>query len=437
MQVTIEETGALERLMTVQVPADEIESKARERFQHLSRTVRLKGFRPGKVPLNVVKQRYGRQVMDEVTQEVMQNSLRDAIEQESLKVAALPALTPAPLAEQSEQFQFTARLELYPEIGQLELRDITVQRPVAEIGDEDVDEMLKTLQEQRRTWTEPDRGAIEGDRVMANFVATLEDGQKIPADKRQKIATVIGSGVAPADIEAGLNGMKAGENKEFSAGFPEDYGDELLAGKTVTLDLQVEKVQEGQLPLLDDEFASSFGVDGGVEQLRSDVRENLERELAQARSQVLRRRFVNALVGHFSDLELPPSLLRREAELLRQNIGQQVEQAGGDVNQVPSLEDLAAPARQRVLAGYLFGELAERNNIDLDQGRVRSTIERLAATYDQPEQVVEYYYQERQLLQQVQQQVMEEQIVEWALDQISVNDESMAFGQLVKEARNV
>lgn len=436
MQVTIEETGALERLMTVQLPAEQIDSKVRERFQQLSRSVRLKGFRPGKVPLNVVQQRYGRQVRDEVTQEVMQNSLRDALAKESLRVAALPSVTAQPRQDKDEFFQFTAKVELYPEVEDLGLTEMTLQRPQVEISEQDVDDMIRTLQEQRRTWADVERPAAEGDRVLAEYVAILDDGVLVPEEGRQRIATVIGSGISPKEIEDALNGMSAGEEKNIELTFADNYADNRLAGKAAKLALFLTKVQEGAVPEVNDEFAEFFGVEGGVDKLREEVKENLEREREQALSQVLRRRFVDALVTRFEELQLPPTLLRQEAELLRQNVMQQINQAGGDVSRAPAAEDFAPTARRRVMAGYLFGELARRNQLNLDPARVKATVERLASTYDDPQQVVELYYKERQLLQNVQQQVMEEQIVEWAVGQVNVEDQSMAFAQLIREARN-
>lgn len=437
MQVTIEETGALERQMKVQLPAEQIDDKVRQRFQELSRTVRLKGFRPGKVPLNVVKQRYGRQVRDEVTQEIMQNSLRDALAQESLRVAALPSITPAPREDSDPTFEFTATVEVYPEVEDMGLEQIALKRPAVEITEKDVDDMIRTLQEQRRTWNDVERPAAEGDRVFAEYVATLEDGSRVPEEGEQKMATVIGSGVSPKEIESAIEGQSVGADVEVEMTFADDYADERLAGKAAKLALKVTKVQEGDVPEVDDDFAEFFGVEGGVEKLREEVEENLQREREQAMSQVLRRRFVDALVNHFADLQLPPTLLRQEASILRQNAVQQIEQAGGDVNRAPSLEDFATIARRRVMAGYLFGELAQRNEISLDQARVRATVERLASTYDDPQQVVELYYKEQQLLQNVQQQVMEEQIVEWALERVSAEDEAVQFAQLIREARNV
>ncbi|GAB4192693.1 MAG: trigger factor [Wenzhouxiangellaceae bacterium] len=435
MQVTIEETGALERLMKVQVPADQIENKVRQRFQELSRTMRMKGFRRGKVPLSVVQKQYGQQVRDEVTQEVMQNSLRDAIEQESLRVAALPDISPLEDAEDGA-FAFSARVELYPEIEQLDISDLKIKQPQVEITDQDIEDMLKTLQEQRREWHDSEAPAADGERVFAEYSATL-DGEKVPAEGRQRLATVLGSGVIFAELEDALRGMKAGEDKSLELTFPEDYSAiPALAGQTAPVELHLTKVQGGELPEVNDEFAAAFGIDGGADQLRVEVRENLERELTQARSQVLRRRFVDALVDRFESLELPPSLLRREAETMRQNMIRQITQAGGDESRAPSSEDLAPTARRRVLAGYLFGELAQRNDIQLDQRKVVQAIERVASTYDDPQQVIELYMKEQQLLQNVQQQVMEEQIVEWSLEQVAAEDEAMAFSQLIREARN-
>ncbi|MCG8465528.1 MAG: trigger factor [Xanthomonadales bacterium] len=437
MQVTIEETGALERLMKVQVPAEQIDTKMRERLQQLSRSVRLKGFRPGKVPLKVIQQRYGRQVRDEVTQEVMQNSLRDALAEQSLRVAALPSVTPDAADNEAGTFNFTAKVEVYPEVEDLGLNDINIKRPVVEITEQDVNDMIRTLQEQRRSWDDVERASAEGDRVFGEFTATLEDGTKVPEEGRQRIATVLGSGVAPQEIEDAMDGEKVDTTLELDLTFPESYSDQNLAGKAAKLELVVTKVQEGNVPEVDDEFAVFFGVEGGVDKLREEVQENLQRERDQAESQVLRRRFVDSLVGHFESLDLPPSLLAQEASILQQNALQQVQQAGGDASRVPSAEDFAPTARRRVLAGFLFGELAQRNNISLDQARVRATVERLASTYDDPQQVIDLYYKEQQLLQNVQQQVMEEQIVEWALEQISTEEENVQFAQLIREARNV
>ncbi len=431
MQINIETTGTLERKLEFGVPAAEVDSKIHQKLSELGRTVKLKGFRPGKIPLTVIRQRYGKQVRQEVLQDVMQQGLGEAIQEGELRVAALKSLQPSTQEAEDEMLNFTAQLEVFPELDEVQVKDLEVKQPQVEIKSADVDQMLTTLQEQRREWQPVEGAAQDGHRVMAEYVATVDD-QRIPETGSQRLGTMIGSGIVFEAMETALTGMQAGERKQVQLTFPEDFRDQQLAGKQAEVDLHVTHVQAGSLPEIDDEFAAGFGIgEGGVDKLREEVRNNLEREKS-----IALRRWMNEQVGKqlteaHADLELPASLVQQEAQNLRQRIQQQIEQSGGDVNQAPDIESLMDNARVRVRGSILLGELARQNDIKLDENRVFERIAEIASTYDEPQQVIELYRSNEQLYGQVRQSILEEQVVDWVVENANCKEESMTFKQLM------
>ena len=423
MQVSVEKTGDLERRMTVQVPAENIDSKVSGRLDELRRQVRLKGFRPGRVPMNIIRQRYGDQVREEVLQQIMQTSLQEAIGEQEMRVAGVSSLQPTPPTDGGD-FEFTAELEVFPEIPELEVADMEVERPEAEITEADVDDMIETLREQRRTFSEVERAAEEGDRVRLGYVAEL-DGERVPEQGEHEIAPVLGELTAFQELEDAVRGMSAGEEKDVELTFPANYRHEGLAGKTAQVKLTVKAVDAAELPEVDEAFAEAFGIDGGVDELRDGVRKNLERELRQAVSNRLRQAVTDGLGERFSDLPVPASSVDQEIQQLQSQLQQQTGQ------QPPAAESLRGTAEQRVRLGMLLGELARQNDISIDSGRVQARIEEIAETYDQPSEVIELYRSEPRLMDQVENMVLEDQVVDWVLDNAKVENKAMSFKELM------
>ncbi|NDY97084.1 trigger factor [Wenzhouxiangella limi] len=426
MQVSVEKTGDLERRMTVQVPGDDITSKVNSRLSELRRQVRLKGFRPGKVPLNVVRQRYGKQVREEVLGQVMESSLQEAIGQEEMRVAGVSRLEPASGPDFEGDFEFIAELEVFPEMPEIEIADLAFERPVAEVADSDVDDMIDTLRQQRREWETVERPAAMDDRVRLTYVADAE-GERVPEVGHHELAPTLGNMTTFPQLEEALTGMSAGESKEVELTFPEDYRYQALAGKTAKVELSVQEVQASEMPEVDDAFADSFGVDGGVEQLRADVRRNLERELRQAVTNRLKTAVTDALSEKYADLALPRSSVTQEA---RQMV-QQMQQQSGQQADLP-LEQFMPMAERRLRLGLLMGELARQNEISIDQGRVQQKLEEVADTYEDPSQIIEIYRADKNLMDQLENLVLEEQVIDLVLDKAEVADKTMSFKEALE-----
>ena len=424
MQVSVEKTGDLGRKLVVELPSDSIDGQVSGRLNELRRSVRLKGFRPGKVPMNVVKQRYGQQVREEVLQQVMQSSLQDAIQQQELRVAGVSRIQPGDEADAT--FTFTAEVEVFPELPEIEVSGLEIERPVVEIDETDVDDMIETLREQRREWKDAERASESGDRVKIAFHAEV-DGERIPESGSRTVQPVIGGGALFDGFEAALTGVEAGDEKTVELTFPEDFRDDALAGKTADVTFEVQAVQTSDLPEADDAFAESFGVEGGMEQMRADVRRNLERELRQARTNRLKKVVTNGLAEEYKDFSLPETAIRQELGQMRAQLKQQY----GQEVAVPD-EQLRPGAERRVRLGFLLAEIARQHDLDIDDARVEQHIADIADTYENPAQVVELYQSNPQLTDQVRNLVLEEQVVEWVLDNAKVTDTSMSFKELME-----
>ncbi len=426
MQVSVEKTGDLERRMTVQVPGDNVTSQVNNRLNELRRQVRLKGFRPGKVPLNVVRQRYGKQVREEVLGQVMESSLQEAIGKEELRVAGVSKLEPASGTEFEGDFEFVAELEVFPEMPQIDISDMEFERPTAEVADSDVDDMINTLRQQRREWETVERAAQAEDRVRLNYVAEV-DGERVPETGRHELSPTLGNMTTFPQLEEVLTGMAAGESKDVELTFPEDYRYQALAGKSAKVELKVADVEASDMPEVDDEFAESFGVDGGVEQLKADVRRNLERELRQAVTNRLKTSVTEKLSEKYADLQLPRSSVVQEA---RQMV-QQMQQQTGQESQL-SPEQFIPAAERRLRLGMLMGELARQHDIQIDQDRVQKKLEEVADTYEDPSQIIEIYRADARLMDQLENLVLEEQVIDLVLDKATVTDKTMSFKDVLE-----
>lgn len=427
MQVSVEKTGELERRMTVQVPSADIDSQVSARLGQLRKEVRLKGFRPGKVPMNVVQQRYGKQVREEVMGEVMQTSLQKAIEEQSLRVAGVTKIEPAGNSE--EGFEFHATVEVFPEIPQLDVTGLAVEKPDAAIAAEDVDDMIETLREQQRVWAPAERPAEEGDRVRFAYVADL-DGQRIPDTGQHELAPILGKIDNFPTLAEALSGASQGDQKSVSLSFPENYRHADLAGKTAEVELTIKLVETSSLPEVDDEFAKSFGIDGGVEKLRADVEKNLNRELKAALQNRTKQAVIEALLEKFGDIQLPNSSVLQEARQMQAQLHQQNQGQGTP----PPLEAFKSTAERRLRLGLLFGELARQNELKIDEARVQSKLEEVADTYENPAQIIEIYRADERLMDQLENIVLEEQVVDAILDRAEVTSKTVSFKELMEQS---
>jgi trigger factor len=431
MMVSVEATGALERRMKVQVPADKIESEIDSRLAGVSKTARIKGFRPGKVPMSVIKQRYGSQVRQEVLGEIMQSSYFDAIKDENLKPAGGPRIEPDSV-EQGQDLEYTATFEVYPEVTLKGHEGISVDQLVAEIGQEDIDNMMENLRRQRADWEEVDRAAAESDRVTVGFKGTI-NSEPFAGGEGSDVPIVLGEGGMLPDFENGLSGMSAGEEKDIKVDFPADYGVAELAGQTADFHVTVSKVEKRILPELDDEFCRGFGVEeGGVDKLRQEVHDNMSRELEQRVRRKMKQQVLDGLL-EAHEVELPSVLVEDEIRSMQESA---VRRMGGEVTehtQLPPREPLEEPARRRVQLGLLVAEVIRVGEIELDRKKARERIGELAASYPNPEEVVKLYASNPQLVERIEMEVMEDQVVDWLLERANKSDMPSSFKELMEQ----
>ncbi|MCA1780324.1 MAG: trigger factor [Xanthomonadaceae bacterium] len=427
MQVSMEKTGDLGRRLTVELPAAEIDGQVDGRLNELRRQVRLKGFRPGKVPMNVVRQRYGSQVRQEVTQQVMQTSLQQAIGEQNLRVAGVSSLQPR-ADEDADGFCFVAEVEVFPELPDIDVSNLEIDRPVVEIGDSDVDDMIQTLREQRRKWSAVDRGARLDDRVKVQYSAEIDD-RRVPETGMITAQPILGSGALFESFEQVLTGLETGAEQTEELTFPDDFHEDRLGGKTARVTFRVVAVESSDLPEATDEFATEFGIEGGIEQMRIDVRRNLERELRSTRSNRLKRAVTDGLAERYSDFSLPESAVQQELAQMKAQVRQQY---GEDVD-LPD-QQMRPAAERRIRLGVLLAEIARQHQLEIDPERVRGQIADIADTYENPAEVIELYQQNPQLTGQIENSVLEEQVVDWVLENATVNDREMTFKQLMETA---
>ena len=429
MQVSVENTGGLGRRVTVQVPAERVDQEVENRLASMSRTVKLDGFRPGKVPLRVINQKFGGKVRDEVVADVIRSTLQDALRQENLRPAGEPMVEPVSL-EAGRSLEYIVTLEIYPELaGELDL-DFSVTKSVVEIGEEDMSLMIEKLRKQRRTWEKVDRTAKEGDQVTIDFQGTV-DGKEFAGNSATQTLVELGSNTMIPGFEEQLIGLSAGDEKTVTVKFPDDYPAKEIAGKEASFNVKAHAVSEAIVPEVDEDFVRAFGIaDGGVEALHSEVKKNMERELKHAVSSSLRKQVFEALLEK-NPVEIPQSLVKAEVDRL---VASAKEQAGADsdIDRGHFEED----ARRRVALGLVVGDVVQKNQIQLDADRVREAVESIAASYENPDEVVKWYYGNQEMLMGVQSMVMEEQVMDWVLERVRVEEIPTSFEQVIHKAQS-
>jgi len=429
MQVSVENVSKLERKLTVRVPADQLDSQVKNRLVDLGRSVRLNGFRPGKVPAKVIEQRFGAQVRNEAMSELIRSTLVQAMEGQNLRPAMPPAVATSGTPANGE-IEYTATFEVMPEIGTVDVSGLEIVRVAADVTDADVDTMIDTLRQQRRSWTLASRPAETGDMVLFEYSAQTGD-YRFPAEGLDRVGTVVGSGALFKELEDSLVGLGIGDEKTLNLTFPSDFRNENLAGKEAEVAVKIVRVQVPELPVLDDSFFASFGIaDGGLEKFRADVKANLERELKGTLLGRLKTEVVEKLVGAHADLELPKGMIDAEAASLVRQAEAQARQQGQTAN--VTAEAFADVARRRVAAGLLLGEVARQNDIRLDSRRVAETLSTIASTYEEPEQVVELYNRDPQLMSALQSRVIEDQVTEWIADHAKATEQKLGFNEVMR-----
>lgn len=431
MEVTVESGAGLERRMRVQVPEEQVNTEVHKRLDDLSRQVRVPGFRPGKVPMKVIRQRYGRQVRDEVVGELVQSSFYDALVQEKLRPAGSPTIE-AQSTDPGQGVTYLATFDVYPDVTLPALETLSISRPTAAVGDDDVEGMIATLQRQRRNWTEVERAATASDRVVIGFQGFM-DGEPLDNAKAEDFPMELEGGRMIPGFEEGLVGATAGESRTLDLSFPENYQEASLAGRPVRFEVTVKKVEEPSLPEVDDAFAASFGItEGGADALRREVRNNMERELAEALRNLTKQRTMDALLEG-QDIELPESLVEEESRRAMERRAMELSHSGVDAEQAGlDASMFRDEAHTRVCLGLVLAEVIREHDIKPDPQKVRARIESIASTYEQPDEVINFYYGNRERLADIETTVLEEQVVDWVLERAAVTEEATTFDALMR-----
>lgn len=430
MQVSVEVLSGLERRITVGVPAEQVETEVDKRLQQLSRTQRLPGFRPGKLPMKVVQQRWGDAVRRDVWGDVMQRSFYEAVTKENLNPAGNPRIEPKTM-EAGKDVEYVATFEVYPEFNVQGLDKIEVEKPKTEVTDADLDNMLETLRKQRASWTVADRAAKDGDQVTIDFVGTV-DGVAFEGGTANGVKVVLGSNQMIPGFEEGLVGASANSEVELNVTFPEDYGNADLAGKAAVFKVVVKSVSEQVLPALDDAFVAQFGIsEGGVDALRTEVRKNMQRELNQVIKNKVKAQVMDGLLKQ-NEVQVPQALIDGEVERLRQQANREL----GMATRKKELPELPASlfteqAKRRVSLGLIVGEIIRANELKADGAKVRAAIEELASAYETPSEVVNWYYSNQRELAQMEAIVLEEQVVEFVLNKSQVTEKEAKFDEVM------
>lgn len=427
MQVSVQSTGSLERRMEVSVPKAEIQQAIDERLQRVSRTAKLKGFRPGKAPIKIIRQQFGDQVRQEVLSDLMQQSFSRAVAEHKLTPAAGPRIEPI-TSGPDEDLKYRAVFEIFPEITLNSIAGLAVTRPVAEVAESDIEAMVQNLREQRPSFNVVERESRDGDRVTMDFEGVL-DGAGFEGSKGDDVAVILGAGRMLKDFESGILGVKAGEQKQIAVGYPAEYHNKDLAGKTASFSVHVKKVEEKILPPLDDAFCREYGVtEGGLEQLLAEVADNMRREL----SDNVRSRLKQQLFDRFLEanpVDVPNALVEQQVRDMQIDTARRM--GAKEASQIPPAEPFVEPARRRVALGMLVNELVKTQGIKLDRARVEVRLGELAATYPDPDAILSAYRQNPDAMRQVEGMVLEEQVVDFLLEKAAVTDQPTTFKDLM------
>ncbi len=439
MQATLEKVSNLERRLNVSLPRQEIENEVESRLKRLARDIRMHGFRPGKVPFRLVQQTYGGQVRQEVLGDVLQKSFGEAIRQQNLRVAGYPRFEPKPRApadaqpgpEADQQVEFSATFEIYPEVSVGDLSAVQVERPAVTVGPEDVEKTVEILRKQRTHYREVEREARSGDSITIDYHGTI-GGEPFEGGSGTDHNTILGEGRLLTGFEEQVQGLRAGQSRTFELTFPEDYHGKEVAGKTASFDVTVKRVAEAVVPEANADFAKALGIaDGDLDKMRADVKGNLEREVRRRRDARVKDQVMKALLES-SSIELPKALVQLETERLMEGMKRDLEARGLKAADVPMPAEAFEPeAKKRVALGLIIAELVKREGLAAKPDQIKAVVQDYAQSYERPEEVVRWYYQSNDRLREVESLVLENNVVDWVLSKVKVEDKPTEFDELM------
>jgi trigger factor len=428
MQVSLSATGGLERRLEVAVPATEIASEVEQRLKQISRTARLKGFRPGKAPYAVVRKQFGDQVHTEVVSDLMRSSFAQALSQEKLTPAANPRIEPLAMGPGTD-LKYAAVFEVMPEVKVASVDGIAVERPAASVTEADIDAMLESMRRQRPIFTAVERPAQDTDRVVIDYQGRI-GGKPFDGSDGTDINVIIGSKQSMPELEEGLRGATAGESRTVTVPFPAEHPNKAVAGQTAELQVTIKRVEEQSLPAVDEEFGRAYGVEeGGVEALRAEVRKSMERELSDVIRNRVRGQVLDALYRQ-NPVDVPRALLEEQVQQLQIDTARRM--GVKDASQIPAREPFEEPARRRVALGLLMSQIVQAEQIKLDRERVQTRLSDLIAGYPEPQQeeARRAYLQNQDAMRQIESAALEDQVVEWVLGRANITDKPMTFKEI-------
>ncbi|MBD5771591.1 trigger factor [Marinomonas colpomeniae] len=429
MQVSVATTSPIERVLTITVPAARVDEKVNAEVAATAKKAQIDGFRKGKVPISVIKKRYGQGIRMDAVEQIMRDSYVEAIQKESIQPAGMPSIEPKNITEGAD-LEFVVKVEVYPEITLGDNTTIKVDRVVSDVTDADVDTMLETLRKQNAEWSAVERASDDGDQVTIDFVGYLGD-EAFEGGAAEGHKLVLGSNTMIPGFETGIVGAKAGEERTISVTFPDDYQAENLKGKEASFKITVSEVAEQILPELDDAFVAKFGLeDATIDALRAEVRKNMERELNQAVKAKLKNALFDGLVS-INEVEVPSGLIDQEVDALRKQAASQFGGQDFDASQLPA-ELFQDEAKKRAKLGLLISEIIKQEELKVDDDKVRVFLEDMAQAYQEPQQVIEYYLKNKEQLAQVQSAVLEEQVVDKLLESAQVTEVTLGYEDAIK-----
>ena len=431
MEATVETVSNLERKMSVSVPMTEINKEVVSRLGRMTKTVKVAGFRPGKVPMKIVEKQYGAQVRNEVMSDAIGKNLGDALQEKDLRIAGLPKIDVETRDESDETFAFVATFEVYPEVQVKDIKGLALEKPTVTIGDAEVDSTLDIMRKQRASFEPKEKAAETGDQVKLDFKGTV-DGEAFEGGSAENAVMPIGEGRLVEDFEKAILGVKAGDEKKFDVTFPEDYASKDLAGKKAQFEIKVHEVLEAVLPDVDKAFAESLGVENGdVDKLRADVKQNVEAE-AKKRLEARQKDLVMKLLLDNSELELPKALVDEEVNRLSEQMKQNMQSRGVQVGDAPfPAEVFNEEAVRRVKLGLIIAHVVDKNELQATPDRLKAVIEEMAAGYEKPQEVRDWYYKNPQRLREIESYVLEKNVVDWALETTALKDQPVDFDELM------
>jgi trigger factor len=432
MQVSLTATGGLERRLEVAVPAERVASEVEQRLKRISRTARLKGFRPGKAPFTVIRRQFGEQVHAEVVSDLMRSTYADALSQEKLTPAAGPRIEPIAMGPGSD-LKYAAVFEVLPEVRVRPTGDMSIERPVAEVTEPDIDAMIESMRRQRPVYTAVDRAVRDTDRVTVDYEGRI-DGVPVKAVQGEDVAFIVGARRIMTEMEEAVKGALAAESRTVTVHFPQEHADKQLAGQAVEVRLTLKKVEEMGLPAVDEEFMSAFGVtEGGIEALRGEVRASMEREMAQAVRQRMRAAVIDALVRD-NAMEVPRALIEEQVRELQLEAARRM--GIKDPNQLPARGAFEEPARRRVALGLILGEIIRSAGLKVDRQKVQTRLDEIAAAYPNSDEVRRTYLQSAEAMRQIEATVLEDQVIDWVLERANVSERPSSFSELTGFVRS-